>query len=93
MYSLFSNENLGMMVEEVRLGGIRQQIEAQRLADEVKTAGSDHAIGLPIRWLDRARAWLMAPDQKHGFTLFVWKLQKNGAECSPIDRGGESAAP
>ena len=36
MYTLFSNERLGMPVEQVRLAEIRQQIEARRLASEVQ---------------------------------------------------------
>lgn len=35
MYTLFSNEKLGVPVEELRLREIRQQIEAQRLGDEI----------------------------------------------------------
>jgi hypothetical protein len=75
MYSpINSNVKLGMAVEAVRLQEIRQQIEAQRVADEIRAGESDHRISLPIGWLDRARAWLIASDQKQGFTPFVWKL-------------------
>jgi hypothetical protein len=59
MYSLFSNEKLGMSVEQARLGEIRQQIDAQRLADEVKPTGSKRLMRLPVRWFDQAKAWLM----------------------------------
>ena len=35
MNSLFTNEKLGMPVEELRLRQIRQQIDSQRLANQV----------------------------------------------------------
>jgi hypothetical protein len=59
MYTLFSNERLGMLVEEVRLHEIRSQIEAQRLAGEVKPKRPGHPLRLAVRWLGRAGAWLM----------------------------------
>jgi hypothetical protein len=75
MYSpINSNVKLGMAVEAVRLQEIRQQIEAQRVADEIKAGGSDRRSGLVVGWLGRASAWLIAFDQKQGFTPFVWKL-------------------
>jgi hypothetical protein len=61
MNTLFTNEKLGMPVEAGRLGEIRQQIDAQRLADVVKPTGTDHSISLPVGWLNRAKAWLMLP--------------------------------
>ena len=36
MYTLVTNEKLGMPVEEVRLAAIRQEIEARRLAGQVQ---------------------------------------------------------
>ena len=75
MYSpINANVKLGMAVQEVRLREIRQQIEAQRVADEVQAAESDRRIGLFVRWLGRASARLIASDQRHRFTPFVWKL-------------------
>ena len=75
MYSPINpNVKLGMAVEAVRIEEMRQQIEAQRVADDVQAAGSDRRIRLPIGWLGRASARLIAPGQKHRFTPFVWKL-------------------
>ena len=36
MYTILSNEKLGMTVENVRLAEIRQEIESQQLGDEVQ---------------------------------------------------------
>ena len=74
MNTLFTNEKLGMPVEAVRLAEIRQQIDAQRLADEVKAAGSDRRSRSSIGWLNRARISLIAPHRKRGFSLNVSRL-------------------
>ena len=61
MYSLFSNEKLGMPVEGLRLREIRQEIEARRLADEVKGARPDDGVNRGDRWLNQVKALLMLP--------------------------------
>ena len=40
MYTLSTNEKLGMQVEQVRLAQIRQEIEARRLAADVQERGT-----------------------------------------------------
>jgi hypothetical protein len=61
MYSLFSNEKLGMPVEKVRLEEIRQLVQGQYLADELKTANSKPAANtvkrlLATLWRGHSRA-------------------------------------
>ena len=55
MYSLFSNEKLGMPVEEMRLREIRQQIEAQRLGGQMKPTQAERMTEFLYRALYRLR--------------------------------------
>ena len=52
MNSIFSNEKLGRSVEDLRLHEIRQQVEGQRMAAELRTA-----------WLKRISLHLIMPVQ------------------------------
>ena len=57
MYTVSPNENLGMQVEQVRLAEIRQEIEARRVAGEVRDTRSNLA-NRPSGWLNQVTAWL-----------------------------------
>jgi hypothetical protein len=61
MYSLFSNEKLGMPVEELRLREIRQDIEARRLAGEVRDSAADVEVNPAGRWFNQVKAMLVLP--------------------------------
>ncbi len=63
MYSLFSNEKLGMLVEEVRLREIRQEIERRRLADEIGDIQFDR-VNRVIYGLGQIRARLTIPKRR-----------------------------
>ena len=49
MYTLFTNEKLGMPVEQLRLAEIRQEIAARRLAADVQ--GRRFGVGTLVRAL------------------------------------------
>lgn len=49
MYTIFTNEKLGMQVEQARLAEIRQEIDARRLAGEVQ--GRRFGVGTLIHAL------------------------------------------
>jgi len=55
MYSLFSNEKLGMPVEELRLWEIRKEIEAQRLGDKMNPTPAEHSTHSLAGWLGRMK--------------------------------------
>ena len=48
MYSLFSNEKLGMPVEELRLREIRQEIEARGSGDEINPPQAGQFLDVPF---------------------------------------------
>jgi hypothetical protein len=60
MNSLFAHEKLGMPVTEQHMTEIRQDIEAQQMADEMMKARLHLAVH---RWLQRGRALLKSPDE------------------------------
>jgi hypothetical protein len=50
MNTIFANEKLGMPVEELRLREIRQQIESQRIADQLSNPFTRSSRS---RWFER----------------------------------------
>jgi hypothetical protein len=56
MNTIFTNEKLGMPVEELRLRDIRQQIESQRIADQLSTPVMQSARR---RWFERMISLLL----------------------------------
>lgn len=53
MNTIFTNEKLGMPVEELRLREIRQQIDSQRLANQVSVTSARS------RWFERVISLLL----------------------------------
>jgi hypothetical protein len=66
MNSLFAHEKLGMPVAEQHMTEIRQQVEAQRLDDELTSALAQRLIN---RWLTQGRALLKSPDGRPLYRL------------------------
>lgn len=71
MYTIFTNEKLGMQVEQVRLAEIRQQIEAQRLGDAVdgNRFGIKSLIGSVSRFIGVQQSKLATQGNKHTVTI------------------------
>lgn len=64
MFTLNTNDKLGMMVEDARMGEIRDAIAAQRLGDEVRNATSEHNMISVRRWIHRVRILLVTGRQR-----------------------------
>lgn len=60
MFTLNTNDKLGMMVEDVRLSEIRQAVHAQQLGDAVKNTTPEHEKRSMGGWLNRVRDLLAA---------------------------------
>lgn len=60
MFTISTNDKLGMMVEDVRMSEIRDAIAARRLGDEVRNNVPDQSTAIRSRWLERVSVFIAA---------------------------------